>query len=351
MSNIGEKIKKKINMKKAIKAFTILMGVLLIVVMTAVNVVFDSGKLNVRDYVCNSLILVGIMVFGLIMGESVGEDRQLEKVGGLYQTNMGLYFEARKAMEGDEIYFPQFFQWYKEKRAYSKRLNYLIDHGFEHQWAKAIVDNLEATDIETLTRQSIRKNGVIIKRVTESQAEIVKRLFDGSLALDTTNYSYYLSAHNKANSKDILEQPGVYVRDLKTNKLINRGLKIVSSLFISFLWSTMTVKEFMDAGNAQAWLNLTSRLTAFVTSFLSGWATSVIDVQIKSYIIDNKTEVLRTFKSCMAKGEFVPKSYEESAKEEYEREERERQEAIKAVVTPESVPDLEIAKIAMKEEE
>lgn len=351
MSAFSEKIKKSLNMKKAIKAFTIIMGILLIVVMTAVNVVFDAGKLNLKDYICNSLILVGIMVFGLIMGESVGEDRQLEKVGGLYQTNMGLYFQARKDMESEEIYFPQFFQWYKEKRAYQKRLNYLIDNGLEHQWAKAIADHLEPTDLDKLTKQSIQVDGIIIKRINEDQREIVKHLYDGSLKLDTTSYSYYLTAHGKANSKDVLEQPSVFVRDLKTNKLINRGLKIVSSLFISFLWSTMTVKEFMDAGNAQAWLNLVSRLTAFVTSFFSGWATSVIDVRIKADIIENKTEVLRTFKSCMVKGEFKPKSYEESAREQYEKEEKEREEAIKAVVTPESVPDIEIAKLTMNGEE
>jgi len=351
MSTFAEKLKKNMNMKKAIKAFTIVMGLALIVVMTAVNVAFDTGKLNLKDYLCNSLILVGIMVFGLIMGESVGEDRQLERAGGLYQTNMGCYFEARKAMEDNEIYFPQFFDWFKAKRSYQKRLSYLIDNGFEHQWAKAIADNLEAHDLEKLTKQSLQANGVIIKRITEEQADIVKRLFDGSLNLDATNYSYYLTAHGKANSKDVLEQPGVFVRDLKTNKLINRGLKIVSSLFISFLWSTMTVKEFMDAGNAQAWLNLVSRLTAFITSFCSGWATSVIDVRIKADIIENKTEVLKTFLSCMAKGEFKPMSYEESAKAQYEREEKERQEAIKAVVTPESASDIGIAKIAMKDAE
>ncbi len=91
-----DSLKKSFNLKKAMKGFTIVMGIALIVFMTVANITFDTGKLNLKEYICNSLILVGIMVFGLVMGESVGEDRQLEKVGGIYQTNLGEYMEIRR---------------------------------------------------------------------------------------------------------------------------------------------------------------------------------------------------------------------------------------------------------------
>lgn len=351
MNDFTEKMRKNFNLKKAIKAFTIAVGLLLIVFMTAVNIAFDPTKLEFVDYVCNSLILVGIMVFGLVMGESVGEDRQLEKQGGLYQTNLGQYIEMRRSIEPNEIYFPQFYGWYKQVRAYAKRIDYLVDNGIEHEWAKAIVDYLEPSDLDKLTHQSIayEKDGkkAIVKKISEEQKAIVAKLYNGDLRLNAPSYSYYLSAHSKVNRKDILEQPSVFERDIKNNKRLNRSMKIVTSLVVSFLWSTVTVKEFMDGGDAQAWLNLVSRLCAFVTSFCSGWATSVIDVKIQSQMLENKVSVLRAFNECIAKGEFKPKTYEESAREAYEKEEKEREEAIKAVVQPE----IEVAQISYEEGE
>ena len=145
-----DSLKKSFNLKKAMKGFTIVMGIALIVFMTVANITFDTGKLNLKEYICNSLILVGIMVFGLVMGESVGEDRQLEKVGGIYQTNLGEYMDIRRSIEPIEIYFPQFYQWYKEKRAYIKKINCLVDEGFDEEWAHAIVDHLEEGEIPTL---------------------------------------------------------------------------------------------------------------------------------------------------------------------------------------------------------
>ena len=161
-------------------------------------------------------------------------------------------------------------------------------------------------------------------------------MFDGSLKLEAPSYVYYLSAHGKASNRDILEQPKAFAKEIKINKGVNRALKIVASLFISFLWSTMTVREFMSGNNAQAWLNLIARLTAFVTSFCSGWATSVIDVKIRAQVLENKTEILRGFQSCIDKKEFTPKTYEELAKAQYEAEEKAREEAIKNVVLPEN---------------
>ena len=332
-----DSLKKSFNLKKAMKGFTIVMGIALIVFMTVANITFDTGKLNLKEYICNSLILVGIMVFGLVMGESVGEDRQLEKVGGIYQTNLGEYMTVRRSIEPIEIYFPQFYQWYKEKRAYIKKINFLVDEGFDEEWAHAIVDHLEEGEIPMLEVQSIRKDdGTIIKKVTERQAKVLKYVFDGSLKLEAPSYVYYLSAHGKASNRDILEQPKAFAKEIKINKGVNRALKIVASLFISFLWSTMTVREFMSGNNAQAWLNLIARLTAFVTSFCSGWATSVIDVKIRAQVLENKTEILRGFQSCIDKKEFTPKTYEELAKAQYEAEEKAREEAIKNVVLPES---------------
>lgn len=345
----SERMKRNFNLKKLTKLFTIVMGAGLIVFMSIANVSFDNEKFSWRDFAFSSLIMIGIMVFGLLMGESVGSDQQKEKIGGRYQTELCAYDEIHRQIEPMEIYFGQWFQWYSEKRGIAKRIDYLVSNGFEREWANAIVMHLESTELETLTKQSIEKDGVIVKRVNEDQREILKALWDGSLNLDTPTSDYYLTAESKSNVKDMLEQPHMFERDLRANKFINRTLKIVSSIFISLIWSLMTVREFQGGEATQAWFNLFSRLTSLITAFSAGWATSVLDIRIRADMVLNKTNVLKMFQSCLDKREFTPKTYDEIAKEQFEREKKEREEAIASIVTPEAVGEIEISKIEMKE--
>ena len=337
-NDFSARLKKAFTMKKAIKALTIIGGLLLIVFMTVANVTLDPQKTGWKEWATNSLVLVGIMVFGLVMGESVGEDRQTEKRGGLYQTNMGLFYEAKKAIEDIEIYFSQFFLWYKQKENYTKRIEFLVDEGFDQQWAKAIIDCLEPDDIARLTRESIlyERNGrkIIIKRIAPERVEAVRKALDGTIKIDAPSYSYYLSANAKENKKYTLEQAKEINKSIRINKGANRGLKIITSLAVSAIWAMVTVNDFMDGGQAQAWLNLISRLTSFVTSFSSGWATSVVDVKLQALLLENKTTVLKNFRACVDKKEFTPKTYEEEAKAIWEQEEKEREEAKENVVDP-----------------
>lgn len=348
------KVKKNFTMKKAIKTLTIVGGLLLIVFMTVVNVTLDPRNINLKTYATNAMIMVGIMVFGLVMGESVGEDRQTEKSGGLYQTNLGLFFEAKEAISPIEIYFEQFYLWFKEKQTYSKRIDYLVDNGFDTLWAKAIIDCVELSDVDKLTKETLcyEKGGkkIYVKRVAPEQADAVKKALNGSIRIDAPSYAYYLSAHSHANKRYILEQQKELERSIKINKGANRGLKIITSLAISAIWAMMTVQDFMDGGSGQAWLNLVSRLTSFVTSFSSGWGTSVINVKLMAQMLENKASVLKYFKDCTDKKEFTPQTYEEEAKAIWEKEEKAREDAKVNTIDAVPVPNLEVPLITQKDE-
>lgn len=351
--DLKERIAKAVTMKKAIRALTILVGLGLIVFMTVANIVLDPTNVNWQDYLTNALVSAGIMIFGLIMGESTGEDRQLEKVGGLYQTNLGLYHIAREDIEPISIYFAQFFIWYKERKTYLKRLNHLIDNGFTYEWAKAILDYTSLEDLDKLTRQTILvKKGekeIIVKRIDESKRAVVEEVLNGNVKINSYGHSFYLSASGDGRPMDELEEPRIIQADMRLNKRANRIIKIGSSLIISALWAMVTVKDYMDGNSAQAWLNLISRLTAFCTSFFSGWTTSVIDVKLQANLLSSKTSVLRAFKSSVDKGEWKPQSYEEEARAMYEKEEKERQEAEQAVVTPIVEPPSDIILLEKKD--
>lgn len=345
--DFATRMKKAFTMKKAIKALTIVGGLLLIVFMTVANVTLDPTHTSWASWATNALIMVGIMVFGLTMGESVGEDKQTEKRGGLYQTNMGLFYEAKEAIADIAIYFSQFYLWYKDKERYEKRIDFLMENGLEYAWAKAIIDNVPLDDLPRLLKESVayEKDGkrIIVKRIAEDKAEAVRKALDGSIIIDSPSYSYYLSAGAHDNKKYTLEQAKEISRNIRINKGVNRALKITSSLFISAIWAMVTVNDFMDGGSAQAWLNLISRITSFVTSFSSGWATSVVNVKLEALRLENKTKVLTDFRASVDKREFIVKSYEEEAEALFKQEERAREEAKANVIDPEIVPKPEDA--------
>ena len=145
MENVKDKLK-SINIKKAIKASTILVGLILVVFISFFNATFDFSNFNWYEWLANSSILVGIMIFGILMGNSTGTDIQQEKVGGLYQNNCIQYNEILVQIESIKIYFSQFWLWYKEQKLIEKKVDFLIDNQFDMRVAKVIIKNIEKDD-------------------------------------------------------------------------------------------------------------------------------------------------------------------------------------------------------------
>lgn len=349
---------KNIQYKKLIKGFTLLTGLILIVFMTITNITFDPNNLNFWNWLTSSLILVGIMVFGLLMGESVGYDKQSEKARGLYQTNLKAYKSIKDLIKPIEVYFNQFYVWFHAKENYAYRVNFLVSQNFDYQLAQYIVKYVEYDDLETLKREMLiktdpkTKKTIKITKLSSSQVSVVEKLFEhkvivkgkekslpSDIRIKAPKYSYFLSAFGKAKSGSVLSQADDLEKEIAHNKRFNRIWKISFSLVISLIWGMMTVQDFMDAGSAQAWLNLLSRLSALITSLMSGWASSVIDVKLRAEIVENKTIVLQFFKTCIDNGDFKPKNYEDIAEEEYRAQEKAKEEALKSVVEPEVVKE------------
>lgn len=327
MDNVKDKLK-SINIKKAIKASTILVGLILVVFISFFNATFDFSNFNWYEWLANSSILVGIMIFGILMGNSTGTDIQQEKVGGLYQNNCIQYNEILVQIESIKIYFSQFWLWYKEQKLIEKKVDYLIDNQFDMRVAKVIIKNIEKEDcvvdklgynLANHNDKIYVKNGVKIKKLDNEKLEIVKKTF--SFVLDTYGDSYYLSLYDDGDSKVNEAEKGKKIAEkIARDKRRSFGLKISSSLIISIVWGALTIYDLMGSGDdavKKAWLNLISRVSALITSYLSGFSTSVVNVRDKARAIENKTNILKYFKSSYDNKSFIPETYEEMIEREY----------------------------------
>lgn len=318
--------KKNITAKKLIKASTLIMGLVLIIFMTVSNIIFEPDKLDFFKWFTNSLISVGIMVFGLLMGESIGHDRQSENAKGLYQRNLKSYNAFRLTIDNIEIYFSQFYLWFKEKELIKKKIDWLINNSFDGQWAKMLVLHAKKQDMaigklikgDEEEKIYITSDNIKLKKISQEQVEIVSKIFD--IKLNTPEYSYFLTAFDSKANGGVLEQGTTLRKQIKSDKRFNRALKIVSALFISLILGMATVSDFTDENaKAQAWFNLISRLTALLTSLLSGWSSSVLTVKTEAELIENKQRVLKYFKQSYDNGEFKPLTYEEEVEKEFQK--------------------------------
>ena len=318
-----------IDLKKIIKIATILFGFSLIVFISFYNATFDFSHFNWGEWGANSSILVGIMIFGILMGNSTGTDIQKEKNGGRYQNACNDYVVAFTAVEQIKMFFSQWWLQYKDKKLEEKKIDYLVDNEFDSRVATAIVKNIDKDDLEIgkLQIDPLRpheniyvKNEVKFKKLNAEQIEILKNIF--GIKLHTFGESYYLSLFDEGLGKTNEAEKGVAIANkIKRDKANSFILKISSSLVISIVWSALTINDFVSGGGdgavRKAWMNLLSRISALITSYVSGFSTSVINVRDEASAIENKTSILKEYKQCYDTKIFIPETYEQMIEREF----------------------------------
>ena len=347
-----EKIK-AVNFKKFARGFAIIWMLVFIIVMTITNVGIDKSFDWIK-WLGNAMILFGITVFGLFMGESMGIDIQKERItrdkernitGGLFQKNLAKYNTFREAVDSIVIYFPLFYDWFVPQRLESKQINFLIMNDVNPKKAKNIVKYCGSDDFWELKKGAIKKQidgkTIYIDKLYEHEYEPVEEVLEGHVKLELSGSSYYLQAFAESNQRDILEEGEGYRKARSYNKRSSRAIRLISGAFVSLALGILTVNEFMRGDDAQAWVNLVSRIANLFTALLSGWLSGANDVKLEANSIQNKTDVLKLFQSAYEKKLFPMYDEDEKAKIHFEEQEKAKEEAISNVVDPEEVLQLE----------
>ena len=332
---------RKVKLKKVIKRLTFFLGLLLIVIMTITNLAFNEN-FDFLKWLSNALILFGIMVFGILMGESIGYDKQVEDENGLFQISLRRYNEKKNALEHLFIYFPQFYLWFCDRELYNKKIGYLTNvGGISKSRAVKVVKYCNYEDYLRLRNETImveiKGEKKPIRKFNEIELPYFEKVYTNGITLDTFSSAYFLSAFGKGKNKSIVEKGKEIDKEIKFNKKSNRTVRFIFGLAISLMFSLLTVGEVMSGEQSQAWVNLVSRITALLTSFLSGYASEIIDVKLKAEKIDNKTDILVQFENAHNNNLYVAYEDDELDIKEYEKEQKEKEQAIENVVVPETL--------------
>ena len=352
---------REMSLKKFARAFAIVWMLIFIIAMTIANVGIDK-TFDILKWIGNTMILFGIAVFGIFMGESMGSDMQKERTikdekgritGGLYQKNLYEYNIFRQAIDEIIIYFPLFYDWYVPQRLESKQINFLVMNDVNPKKAENIVKYCGSDDLWDLKGGAIKKvvdgKEIYIDKLNEHEIEPVEQVLKGHVKLELSGCSYYLQAFAESNQRDILEQGEGYRKARRFNKRSNRVVRLTGGVIISLALGILTVNDFMKGNDTQAWVNLVVRIANMFTALFSGWLSGSNDVKIEANSIENKTDVLKLFKSGFEKKLFPLYDEEMKAKMRFEEQERQKAEAKANVVEPEVATEEEPTK--QKEQE
>ena len=307
---------KNADIKTLIKTLTLFFGIVLIVLMTVAHVGLDPNQLDLSDWISKTILMIGISIFGIIMGELIGSDKQMADTKGLYQTSMRNYKNIHDAIKPISLYFNEFLLWYTKKEMYNAKITYLLDNGLTD--AEEIIKYVSLEDLEELEKHPLKyEDDIIIRQKTKEQIKHINYVLSGKINIKAKPSSYYLNAYHNISSYSQLSV-GTHIEHKETfNKVFGRTFKIISSVFISAVLAMVTVQDFMSGGDVSAWVDLTIRITTVFTCFFSGWLTACIDVKLKAQLVQHKTEILETFSNSYETKEFVPTNYKNLAREEY----------------------------------
>lgn len=315
--------------------FTIIFG-------TITNIGFK--QFDFVSWLADMLILIGIMVFGLIMGEQNGLDRYKERANGLYQRNLALYNETMAKNSHLMNGLNQWYSWKLPEELFEKKRRFLVSRGVPYDNATLILSYCRLEDADKLPHQVLKKidkntkHEIYIDQIEEYQLDAVKYALGSEFKLDAPDGSYFLTAgSNKYGDLSIFEVGNAIQKDIKRTRNLTRAMKIGSSTVISAFMAALTVGEMMQGDSLQAWMKLISRITALLTSMFSGNLSAKEMVKMEAQMIKNKVIVIGMYVVDIMDKNFKLKNREEIAKEKWEKHEQELEEAKKNVVYPDEV--------------
>lgn len=321
----GSKLKewaKSVNLKYLLKAGVLVGGFVVVTVCSVANIGLDFSQWDWAKWAGKSILLSGIEIFGLLIGESIGSDKQKERVGGRYQNSLEKHKTDVDRVEPVAKYLQQYLDKLTKEELRSQKIKRLLFAGVEQ--AEEVVE-LTMEEIETIHKSASKINGTNFLKLNDTQYTIAKAILNGCITIECPNAIYFLTDSIKISEKSYLEEGKVIQKEREKNKWVGRMSKLFSSLLISIVWSLFTVNDFMDASSPEAWTNLLSRIFALITSFTAGYSSAIIDVKLLASALEFKSKILSFFyNSVYVLKDFVPKSLSEIAREEVEKAEIER---------------------------
>ena len=256
------------------------------------NAGLDPTKIRTTENITNMALNAVTTVFGIIVAIPLGvvSTKQMQTPNGgngKYLTAYAAYNKIRQAIEPKRTSFSQWHQLQHRKEQHQKCVNYLLEHNIE-----------QAEDVMKLSREQILQLTTSQKFIVDGQELYFKALTHEQIRAINNVLSGRVTVH---------KLPDFYF-------LCVDGFVIASiftSLVISKLSEDITTREYV----IKVLVTVFARVFNAISSVYWGFQIGQEQVYRQCYYINGKTQFLELYD---ADTDFIPKSLQEQAKEDYE---------------------------------
>ena len=354
-----EKIKN--NTDYALKMGFVFLGIIVVIAVIfgswLWNLIFDPANFNVTKW-GNAAIFGGslsliMMVLGFIAVNEHLKSKPAEK-NGKFQKRLLYFNDMVIALHktGRLIFFDQFISWYVVKQVKEKKITYLTKHGMPYMDAEIIVEYATAKDIEKISglkkgETPVGSSGedvvktlkdgteILIPAIKDTMAAYVEEVLTGVITVEPETASYYTSADkNKKGNLTSLERAQQTEKERVKSMIISFVMKTAIGLVYTTLLALLTVDLSKGAGTAEAIWNLVYRIVASTIGFITGGIAGSTNVKFLYKWIGEKMRVIDEYNEYLDLGEFVPKTYSETAAERIKAVHQKEEEAKQNVIDP-----------------
>ncbi len=300
------------------------------------NLIFDPTHFNATKwgnaaFFDGSISLAMMVLFFIAINETL-KSRPAEN-NGKYQKRLLSFNDLVMGLHksGRLIFFDQFISWYVERQVREKKITHLTKHGMPYMDACVIVDYASAADIEKISGLKsgekpkgeygedvirVEKDGteILIPAIKDTLAGYVEEVLTGIITVEPETAAYYTTAEkNRKGYLTSLERPQETENDRIRSMKVSFISKIVIGLIYTTLFALLTVDLSKGIGTAEAFWTLVRRLSAATLGACAGGFTGATNVRYLYKWIGEKMRIIDEFNEHLDLGEFVPKTYSETA--------------------------------------
>lgn len=344
--------------KTTIRAKIMSVALALVVIIVFVSIFFPlkqdpdtfTDPVKRSTWISNTVIACSLSIIGLILCENIFTDKLKGKEGGKYQNaKVGYekydrdgrivheegYLDKRTKVKQYERNFPDWFDWYCANELKRKKISaigtddaeavlahideignplLLCDHievTKKHWWSRPVHEEVKGIPLKM-------KDGTFIDVKTPEEVRGIEKVKDGEIRIFPYEAPYYLSLDAVPINVSQVDKAYILNKAKNENMVFQRTFKIVMGIIVAVYWAMVTVDDFSNLGNANAWLLLIIRLGTLMGGVISGWSGADMAVKFDIDMINDRSAVLDSFYDDMAGGRFSEEEYRRRLRKEAE---------------------------------
>lgn len=352
------KFKTKVNATKdRIKRMTIKTKILSIALVFLVVIIFVSlffplqqdpdtftDPVKRSQWITNTILTISISLIALICFESIVTDLLKNNVNGRYQLALNGkvmpdgkfqegYLQKREKVRPMEKDFSNWVDWFDKRELRKEKLKAIasddaekvLSHIDEIDNPILLCDHVEIRKKHWFSHKHIEevkgvnlilKDGTRIEKKTELQVKGIMAVKEGLIRIHPYEPPYYLSIDSVALNVSQVNKAYFLNKAKGENQTFSRTYKVLTMVLMSVFWALVTVNDFSNLADANAWFLFIARLCALMGGCFTGWSGADMNVKFDIDMVNDRSAILDTFYHDMTSGTFDPKKYEDDKRKE-----------------------------------